>query len=156
MRATLNVDGAYAGRGRAGCGMLLRNDQGEVIFAACCHLPQCQDATEAELTAIEEGLKLTLQWSLLHFDVETDCAEALYLISDKGPNISAYAFQITAIRELLRERESRITKISREANVASHELARLARVNEHSEMWLGDYPPDIAEALARDCNPVIV
>jgi hypothetical protein len=103
--------------------MLLRNDQGEVIFAACHHLPQCQDATEAELTAIEEGLKLTLQWSLLHFDVEADCAEALYLISDKGPNISAYAFQITAIRELLRERESRITKISREANVPCHELA---------------------------------
>jgi hypothetical protein len=156
MRATLNVDGAYAGRGRAGCGMLLRNDQGEVIFAACCHLPQCQDATEAELTAIEEGLKLTLQWSLLHFDVETDCVEALILISDKGPNISAYAFQITAIRELLRERGSRITKISRDANGPSHELARLARVNEHSEMWLGDYPPDIAEALARDCNLVIV
>jgi ribonuclease HI len=156
LRATLNVDGAYAERGRAGCGMLLRNDQGDVIFAACRYLPQCQDATEAELTAIEEGLKLTLQWSLLPFHVETDCAEALHLISDKGPNISAYAFQITAIRELLRERDCRITKINREANVASHELARLARVNEHSEMSLGDYPPDIAEALARDCNPVTV
>jgi hypothetical protein len=103
--------------------MLLRNDQGEVIFAACRHLPHCQDTTEAELVAIEEGLKLGLQWSLLHFDVETDCAEALNL--------------------------------SQDANAPSHELACLARVNERYEMWLGEYPPDITEGLARDCNPVI-
>jgi hypothetical protein len=128
-----DLDGAYAGRGRAGCGMLLRNDQGLVIYAACRQLPQCHDATEAELIAIEEGLKLGLQWSPLHFDVETDCSEALALITDKAPNIFAYAFRISAIRELHRERESMITKISRDANVPSHELARLARVTEHPD-----------------------
>jgi hypothetical protein len=33
------------------------------------------------------------------------------MISGQKPNISAYAFRVTAIRELLRERESILVKI---------------------------------------------
>jgi hypothetical protein len=51
--AKLNVDGAFAGKGHAGCGMILRDQKGDVIYATCRQLPQCQDATEAELIAIE-------------------------------------------------------------------------------------------------------
>jgi hypothetical protein len=55
----LNVDGAYKD-GEAGACMVLRNKNGEIIFSACCGLENCQDAVDAELAAIEEGLKLAL------------------------------------------------------------------------------------------------
>lgn len=73
---------------------------------------------------MEEGLRLALHWTPLNFTVETDCAEALDMIKKSSPNTSAYAFRISVIRDLLKERN---VKISRGANVASHELAKLGR-----------------------------
>ena len=58
-QAKLNVDGAYSDDG-AGAGMALRDDKGDVIFVSCRQLLRCRDATEAELMAIEEGVRLAL------------------------------------------------------------------------------------------------
>jgi hypothetical protein len=43
--AKLNVDGAFLGPGQAGCNIVLRDHKGEVIYASCCQVQQCQDAT---------------------------------------------------------------------------------------------------------------
>jgi hypothetical protein len=93
----------------------------------------CRDATEAEIKAIEEGLRLALHWTNLDLQIDSDCAEAVELIKDSTSNTSVYAFSITTIRELLRERESTVAKISREANVVSHELAKLGRMQGRTE-----------------------
>jgi hypothetical protein len=69
---------------------------------------------------------------------------------------SASAFTINAIRELLKERESSLVKINRDANRTGHELAQLGRVKAQTEFWLGASPVGIAEALAFDCKPVAV
>jgi hypothetical protein len=60
--AKLNVDGAFTANA-AGVGMVLRDHAGTVIFTVCRSLDRCRDATEAELVAIEEGLKLSLHWT---------------------------------------------------------------------------------------------
>ncbi|KAK1626172.1 hypothetical protein QYE76_000487 [Lolium multiflorum] len=138
----LNVDGAFSMDGRAGVGMVLRNSNGEVIYAACQQVQHCSDALEVELMAIEVGVKQALQWTQQIFSVESDCAEAINMIKQIPPNISAYAFRINEIREVLRERDSPLVKISREANNASHELAKLARVQGRAEAWHG-CPPEI-------------
>jgi hypothetical protein len=148
----LNVDGSFVRRGVAGTGMILRNSHGEVIIAACRHQEQCQDALESELMAIEDGVKLCLVWSQSVFSVESDCAEAIELIKATGPNVSAHAFRINSIRELLRERNSSIVKIGREENRASHELAQLGRVQSRTEVWLGSFPSELSATLAEDCN----
>lgn len=59
----LNIDAAYKDQ-VAGAGMVLRDSQDEVVFSACRSLQNCQDATEAELLALEEGLRLALHWTL--------------------------------------------------------------------------------------------
>jgi hypothetical protein len=46
------------------------------------------------------------------FSVESDCSFAVELINGAGPNISAHAFRINVIRELLRERNSKLVKIT--------------------------------------------
>jgi ribonuclease HI len=153
--AKLNVDGAFASDG-AGAGMVLRDHTGEVIFTACRQIVHCRDAMEAEIKAIEEGLRLALHWTNLDLQIESDCAEAVELIKDSTPNTSVYAFSITTIRELLRERESSLAKINREANVVSHELAKLGRMQGRTEFWLRDYPREVAVAVASDCNPTYI
>jgi ribonuclease HI len=151
----LNVDGAYSQDGRAGCGVVLRDSAGEVIVAACIQLHHCKDATEAEIAAIEEGVKLVMQWTQQIFSVESDCADAVEMINGRAPNISANAFRISVIRENSMDRNSRLVKIGREANLASHELAKLARVHGRTNVWLGISPPEIADVIASDCNSSI-
>ncbi|KAK1660876.1 hypothetical protein QYE76_049035 [Lolium multiflorum] len=152
--AKLNTDGAFA-RDGAAAGMVLRDHQGDMIFAACRMLRHCSDATEAELLAIEEGLSLALQWTTSKIVVESDCAEAIELIKKSTPNTSAYAFRVSVIRDLIQERDIEIGKVCREANTASHELAKFGRVQGRSEFWLSNVPQTVAEAMANDCNPPV-
>jgi hypothetical protein len=151
--AKLNVDSAFSCNGGAGTGVLLRDHQGQVLLSACRALQNCRDATEAELWAIEDGIKLALQWNQLPVIVESDCSEALELIKEKTPNTSIYAFQVSAIRVLLRERNFTLVKIGRNVNVASHELARLGRVAQRTEMWLMGFPEEIAMIITDECDP---
>ena len=57
----LSVDGSFASDGSAGEGMILRDTDGHMIFAAYRYLFVCNDALEAELHAIREGLALPLE-----------------------------------------------------------------------------------------------
>jgi hypothetical protein len=53
----LSIDGSYKpDDGSAGCGMVLRDENGHVIFLACRYVPRCVEAVEAELWACHEGL----------------------------------------------------------------------------------------------------
>ncbi|KAK1644352.1 hypothetical protein QYE76_062157 [Lolium multiflorum] len=137
--AKLNTDGAFA-RDGAATGMVLRDHQGDMIFAACRMLRHCSDATKAELLAIEEGLSLALQWTTSKIVVESDCVEAIELIKKSTPNTSAYAFRVSVIRDLIHERDIEIGKVCREANTTSHELAKFGRVQGRSEFWLSNVP----------------
>jgi ribonuclease HI len=133
--AKLNTDGAYT-QTQVGIGMILRDEHGDIIVVACRKLNHRLEATEAEMMAIEEGLQVAMQWFPGKISMETDCAEAVDLIKDTTPNTLAYAFRINVIRELLRKRGCKLNRISREANSASHELARLGRVQGRTKMWL--------------------
>jgi hypothetical protein len=66
--------------------MVLQDHHGQVIFSACQALTTCRDATEAELKAIEEELRLAIHWTRLNFILETDCAKASDLIKETTPN----------------------------------------------------------------------
>jgi hypothetical protein len=86
--------------------------------------------------------------------VESDCSFAVDLINGAGPNISVHAFRINDVRDLLRERNSKLVKISRYANCASHELAKLARLQGRTMFWLQDLPMEVASVVSTGCNPV--
>jgi poly(A) polymerase Pap1 len=96
--------------------MVLRDHDCAANFTACRAIEHYNDATEAKLIAIEVGLQLSLQWSFVRLTIETDCAEAIELIKKGTLDTSIYAFRINSIRELLRERDTRVAKISRVLN----------------------------------------
>lgn len=61
----LSVDGSFKLEDvTAGCGMVLRDAEGNIVFSACRFLPRCVDAAEAELSACREGLELALEKNL--------------------------------------------------------------------------------------------
>jgi hypothetical protein len=51
----LSIDGSFGTKkGTIGCGMILRDDQGNIIFSACRFLPRCVETVEAELLACRD------------------------------------------------------------------------------------------------------
>jgi hypothetical protein len=54
---------------------------------------------------MEEGLDLALSWSSEAFVMESDCAEAISLVSEGCPNLSRYAIEFSLLEKGLgRER----------------------------------------------------
>jgi hypothetical protein len=59
---------------------------------------------------------------------------------------------VSDIRDMLRERETKIVKISRGVNGPAHELAKLSRLSGRTEFC----PQEIEAVIVSDCNPVKV
>ena len=62
----LSVNCSYAAHdGKAGTGMILRDNNGKMIFAAYRRLFRCNDALETKIQVMMEGLSLALERSSL-------------------------------------------------------------------------------------------
>ncbi|XP_073351694.1 uncharacterized protein [Aegilops tauschii subsp. strangulata] len=94
----LNTDGSYVAANRtAGCGMVLRDAHGEIIFTACRQLFACDNALDAELEACKEGLALALERTTCPIQVELDCSEAVVMLQATERNRSRHMTIVSEI-----------------------------------------------------------
>ena len=90
-QTALSVDGAFSGAdGSAAAGMVLRRSDGSVIFVAYRCIFNCNDALEAELHALMQGMALAIQHSEGSIIVQTDSSEALMAMKGDSLRFSAY------------------------------------------------------------------
>jgi hypothetical protein len=82
-------------------------------------------------------------WTPQNIIAETDCAEVCELIKVSTPNTSTYMTRVGVIQDLMRERAVKVSRVGRDKNCVSHELARIGRVDQKTKLWLGDFPPEI-------------
>ncbi|KAE8805074.1 autophagy-related protein 7 [Hordeum vulgare] len=102
----LSVDGSFDGSdGSAAAGMVLRDNNGQLIFSAYRVIFHCNDALEAELNAILQGKALAIQHSALPVVVQSDSAEALSSLLSKGLERSTYGHLVLEIKDLMCNRE---------------------------------------------------
>ncbi|KAE8786890.1 retrotransposon unclassified [Hordeum vulgare] len=153
----LSVDGSYAiSDGSVGAGMILRTPTGEVIFAAYRKLFHCNDALEAELQAIREGVKLATERSDATIMLQSDCAAAINALADVSLDNSVYDHMIREIKLLLSDRVFIPVKVSREQNRVADCLTNYGRCGDSTACWLGHPPPFASDLVAKDCNSVIM
>jgi ribonuclease HI len=148
----LNCDGSVKLEdGSAGTGMVLRDENGQVIFTACRHLLHCEDALEAEAYAVAEGLKLSLQRSNLPIIVETDYVVLITAINNGSQDRSSIRHIISEIK-LLANGTTNVSfvKVDRSQNRVSHCLANFARTESRTMVWIGSGPDCLAQALVYD------
>ena len=147
----LNVDGSFShDDGRAGTGMVLRDQEGAIIFSACRSLWSCPDPLHAELAGCMEGIALALQWTELSFIVECDSLQAVQLINASGQDQSQYAMVVSEVKHLMSERECHVIHISREQNNVSHTLANFGRTEDRTVVWLRSSPDNIPSLCRED------
>ena len=144
-RVKLNVDGSFVDTdgGLAGAGMILRDNDGNIIFSACRSILHCFGLLQAELLACQEGLSLALQWSTRPVDIEMDCMDAVKLIKSPTLDRSPHRMIVQDIKRLFGERDISIAHVSRNRNVVSHTLAAFGQSEGRAAVWLRSGPADV-------------
>ncbi|CAI9780746.1 unnamed protein product [Fraxinus pennsylvanica] len=113
----LNTDGALKGNELAAGGGLLRNNLGDPIWGFYEYYGECS-ILEAELRAIETGLKLCWTQGYRRVWIETDSKTSITLINqNNGPWGVQYTLQ--SIREILENMEYKLSHTWREGNQAA-------------------------------------
>jgi ribonuclease HI len=150
----LNVDGSYVEATKeGGAGTILRDEAGSIVFSSCRYIPSCSSPLEAELAACLEGCTLALEWCTTPFIVELDCSHAVRMINNVVEERSEQTFMVKEIHHLLRERlESKVVGIRREQNLVSDALAKMARTDRTTAVWLRSGPSLIPRLCSEDCN----
>ena len=131
--------------------MILRNWDGSVIFSAHRHLFHCNDALEAELHAIMEGMALFVEHTTLPVVVQSDSTMALFVLTSNELDLSAYGHLILEIKDLMVGREFIPMKISRDKS-----FWQIGRTDHSTACWLRKGHPCIAELLSADCNSTLL
>ena len=141
----LNSDGSYAENdGTAGAGMVLPDPAGAIIYSSCRELRQCSSPLQSELAACVEGLNIAIQWSDVPIIVQTDCVQAVKLITSSVENRSANLMLVQEIKEILNgDREILVNHVRREQNSVSHFLANFGRIKKRTAVWLHSVPDEV-------------
>lgn len=81
-----SVDGSFVQEtGAAGRGMILRDNKVAVIFLAYRFIFLCNNAFEAEISVVLEGMSLSMQWSELVIIIQSDSSVAIAALIDQSP-----------------------------------------------------------------------
>lgn len=148
----LNTDGSWTNDGRAGAGMVLRDNLGNIIYSSCRELFSCRDALEAEICACMEGFSIAIQRTELPICIEMDSLIAVNMLKDKDIDRSIYASLVAEIKYLKSLRTTRIAHINRGQNLVSDFLASFARTESRTVVWLGSGPPEVIDLCKQDCT----
>ena len=151
----LSVDGTcQQSDGSAAARMILRRSDGSVIFAAYRCIFNCNDALEAEIHALMQGMALAIQHSEEPVIVQSDSSEALRSLTGDSLSRSAYGHLVAEIHRLMGEREFIPSKINRVQNRVADWLACYSRTENTTAVWLGRSPPCVEELVPLDCIPI--
>lgn len=122
-RWKLNTDASVSST-RCSGGGLLRDHEGRLVFAFYKEFGDC-DVLMAEALALLHGLQQCVARGYLHLDIEVDSQSLVSLLSSQGLIKWPLCYTVSNICCLLRQCQSSIRHIYREANAAADALASL-------------------------------
>jgi ribonuclease HI len=140
----LNVDASFFSDSREGAtGAVLRDYKGRFIAASTTYLPHVASATMAEAMEMKEGLALALRKGCNSVHAESDSSEIIDACNGSKSWWSEPAAIYADCIDLSTSIGSVIfSHISREANKAAHDLAKIGFLDKYNCNW--DDEPQIA------------
>lgn len=148
----VNVDAAVKGRNDGtGVRVVVRDASGNVLAASKKFFNTSYSALAAESMAIKEGLILGAQLQLPEFSIESDCINAVSMISKKDDMHSDLDCLLVDIKHLVNLSGCKSIRFSvRETNKAAHVLALAALHSRESYSWLEPIPSCLAAVMYYD------
>lgn len=151
----LNMDASFhANSGRGGWGVIARDSDGGVVFAATGALYNQGSALHAETEAFLQAIRIAEQYGMGHVIFETDCLALQQALSsasqDRGP--LGILFREAKFLLGLGFIEYRILHYPRSCNKPAHVLASYdcrGYPNDHA-VWESELPDDVMSAVIAD------
>ena len=148
----INVDGSFdETRGIGSTGAVIRDTSGSFIAASYSYISHVLDATMAEASALRDGLLLAQQIGCSHVQIQADCSKVVNTMFDGSFLATTSAAIFEECNHLWEEFTTiSITHCHRESNQVAHELARQARLERNSCIWIDDPPASVRQLLIND------
>ncbi|KAL0011169.1 hypothetical protein SO802_006277 [Lithocarpus litseifolius] len=149
----LNFDAAiFADMDRTRVGVIIRNEQGQVMAAMTATGPKVSSSEEAELLACRRSMEFAVDAGFTKLIIEGDNVNVMQAISSPRINCSLLGYVVDDIRHLVHCLEwARISITRRGGNKVAHALAQHARNSlDNNVYWMEDSPPPAMEALIQD------
>jgi ribonuclease HI len=120
-----NVDGAFvSSQGVGGCGMVIRDDNGEFVAGECHYMPSVSDPERAELLACKRALILAKKKDVRRVYLDPDCLSVVAKIKGSDLDRSSQDPLVEEIKELLKTfAEHKVRHARCDVNGVAHRLA---------------------------------
>ncbi|XP_056688616.1 uncharacterized protein [Spinacia oleracea] len=147
----VNVDGALFKDTGVGLGVVIRDENGRVVRAACLQTKQRWDVPVVEAKAIALGIKLAAQSNATMVEVECDNMQVVSLINGARKDGSQLGIIVREIKCLASCFDSvKFSHVFREANLAAHTMAHLSPLEFSTRVWVGGCPSILDDVIASD------
>jgi ribonuclease HI len=152
----LNVDAHLHGDGRWAYGMVLRRSDGRCLGAATRICNGNTDAAMAEVTGLQEALKLIESHQLTNIIIELDANQVVSAIKKKKFPNNCWGQIACVFSRVLEQREDIfVSWVSRRGNQVAHNLARWA-IYEPNKFWAMNFPTCILTHIQIDMGNVSI
>ena len=148
----LNFDAAvFSDTSSSGFGAVIRNNLGEVMAAMSAKGPSVVDSEEAEVLGCRRALEFAVDTGFEELMIEGDnstvirCLSSIRAFHSRLGNVYADIHVLAA-----GSRCKSFSCVKREANLATHSLARYARSIDEDMFWMEETPPPTIEAVYLD------
>ena len=148
----VNVDGAiFAKSNQSGVGVIVRNEDGNVVAAMCRKLDLPLGVLETEAKALEMGVAFAEEVGLRDVVFEADSQVLINAIHGTGEAASSVQNIIQGVlRRAQGFRTFDFLHTKRQGNAPAHLLAHQAQKVESLAVWLEECPSQVAHACAKD------
>jgi len=117
------------------------------------NLETCQDAEEAEASALISALNTCSGLQIFPHTVETDCAGVFKTVEDSRPDISRRCHIYRQIELWRREVGSfQMSLVKRDCNRVAHELAKCTSIEGSRGLWYQSVSANVLPDVLNDCS----
>ena len=148
----INTDGVvFRDIGCCGSGVVIRNEEGQIMGAMSKRWDLPLGALEIEAKAVKDGVQLAWDLGLKRIIIESDSQTLVNAIRDQSVVLSSIQHVIEGIGVDLRWFDAwKVSQICRETNSAAHILARNAKPVLDRVIWVEDTPPIVSAQVQHD------
>lgn len=144
-------EAVFKDMGYCGVGVVIRNEEGQIMGAMCKRLELPLKALETEAKAIEEGIIFARDLSLRNISLESDAQVVVKSLKAQGQALSSIHKVIEGTKMELRGFDTwTINHIYRAKNFPAHLMAKHAKFIPDCCAWVEDNPPVIANQIRYD------